>query len=52
MKFCYLGKKVLLQGLHPTSPSFLEADKFFTGSLKKDLVIQITNTNSVAVVQS
>ncbi|XP_075665366.1 uncharacterized protein LOC142635031 [Castanea sativa] len=41
MKFSYLGKRVLLQGLNPSESILLDADKLFDGSVKKGLVLYI-----------
>ena len=47
MRFCYLGKEVFLQGLHMSPSTFLEADKLFSSSEKKGLVLQIAVVNNV-----
>ena len=52
MEFCHLGKRVFLQGLKPTSSSFQDADRFFTGSARKGLVLQITDVKPATAVQS
>ena len=52
MEFCHLGKRVFLQGLKPTGSSFQEADRFFTGSARKGLVLQITDVKPAAAVHS
>ena len=47
MRFCYLGKEVFLQGLHMSPSTFSEADKLFSSSEKKGLVLQIAVVNNV-----
>ena len=47
MRFCYLGKEVFLQGLHMSPSTFSEADKLFSSSEKKGLVLQIAAINNV-----
>ena len=51
MKFLYLGKRVFLQGLQPTSLTISNADKLFSGSRRKGLVLQITTINPFSSVQ-
>ena len=48
MRFCYLGKEVFLQILHMSPSTFSEADKLFSRSKKKSLVLQIATVNSAA----
>ena len=52
MKFSYLDKRVFLQGLHPSGSTLLDADKFFSSSAKKDLVLQIEVVNNPGLEQS
>ena len=35
MKFLYLGKRVMLQGLQPNGSTFLEGDRLFSGTTIK-----------------
>ena len=42
MEFLYLGKRVFLKGLQPTSLTISNASKLFNGSTRKGLVLQIT----------
>ncbi|XP_075645153.1 uncharacterized protein LOC142616170 [Castanea sativa] len=41
MRFCYLGNKVFLQGLHLSPSSFSEADNLFSHGEKNGLVLHI-----------
>lgn len=52
MKFSYLEKRVFLQGLHPLGSTLLDADKFFSSSAKKGLVLQIEAINNPGLEQS
>ena len=53
IRFLYMGKSVFLQGLQPTASSTIsDANKHFSGSTRKGLVLQITATYFVASVQS
>ena len=49
MRFCYLGEEVFLQILHMSPSTFSEADKLFSRSKKKSLVLQIAAVNSAAL---
>ena len=51
MKFLYLGNSVFLQRLQPASSTISDANKLFSGSTRKGLVLQITATNPVLFVQ-
>ena len=51
MKFSYLGKMVLLQGLHPSISILLDADKLFGSSVKKGLVLHINAVNTSGLNQ-
>ena len=51
MKFLYLGKRVFLQGLQSTSSTIFDANKLFSRSTRKGLVLQITVTDHVSSVQ-
>lgn len=46
MKFSYLGKRVLLQGLHPLGSTLLDVDKLFGSLVKKGLVFHIDDVNT------
>ena len=39
MKFLYLGKRVMLQGLQPNGSTFLEGDRLFSGTTIKWLIL-------------
>ena len=53
MRFLYRGKSVFLQGLQLVASSTIsDANKFFGGSTRKGLVLQINATDSVASIQS
>ena len=46
MRFCYLGKKVFLQGLHLSPSSFSKEDNLFSHGEKKGLVLHIAAVTS------
>ena len=49
MQFWYEGIFILLKGLQPSKPSLQEGEKFLTPTVKKELLLQIVATPSVAL---